>query len=88
MKRCWMLGLLAWIAVPLLFSPAWAQAPFYEGKTITVVLGATGGSLELATRIVTRHIGKYIPGNPTVILQHMTGAAHLEIGRASCRERV
>jgi len=56
---------------------AGAQTPFYEGKTVTVVIGANGGSLETATRIVSRHIGKYIPGNPTVIVQNMPGAAHL-----------
>jgi tripartite-type tricarboxylate transporter receptor subunit TctC len=54
-----------------------AQANFYEGKTIAVVIGATGGSLELAARIVTRHLGKYIPGHPNVVLQSMPGAAHL-----------
>jgi tripartite-type tricarboxylate transporter receptor subunit TctC len=54
-----------------------AQAPFYEGKTITVVIGATGGSLNVGARIVARHLGKHIPGNPTVIVQNMTGAAHL-----------
>lgn len=56
---------------------AFAQAPFYEGKTVAVVIGATGGSLELAARIVTRHLGKYIPGKPNVVLQNMPGAAHL-----------
>jgi tripartite-type tricarboxylate transporter receptor subunit TctC len=54
-----------------------AQAPFYEGKTITVVIGATGGSLNVGARIVARHLGKHIPGNPSVIVQNMTGAAHL-----------
>ena len=54
-----------------------AQTPFYEGKTITVVIGATGGSLNVGARIVARHLGKHIPGNPTVIVQNMTGAAHL-----------
>jgi tripartite-type tricarboxylate transporter receptor subunit TctC len=41
------------------------------------VIGASGGSLEIAARIVARHLGKYLPGNPTVIVQNMTGAAHL-----------
>ncbi len=54
-----------------------AQSNFYEGKTVAVVIGATGGSLELAARIVTRHLGKYIPGKPNVVLQNMPGAAHL-----------
>ena len=44
-------------------TPAWAQAPFYEGKTVTVVIGASGGSLEIAAS--RRHLGKHLPGNPT-----------------------
>jgi len=50
---------------------------FYEGKTVTVVIGASGGSLEIASRILARHLGKHLPGNPNVIVQNMTGAAHL-----------
>lgn len=69
------LALLAAVSL----APLWAgaQTSFYEGKTITAVIGANGGSLETATRIVSRHLGKYIPGNPTVIVQNMPGAAHL-----------
>ena len=78
MKRAWILSLLVtFLLTSLVASPVPAQAPFYEGKTITVVIGATAGSLETATRIVARHLGKYVPGNPTVIVQNMTGAAHL-----------
>ena len=58
-------------------APAWAQGSFYEGKTVSVVIGASGGSLEIAARIVARHLGKHLPGNPNVIVQNMTGAAHL-----------
>jgi tripartite-type tricarboxylate transporter receptor subunit TctC len=58
-------------------SAARAQANFYEGKTISLVIGASGGSLEIAARIVGRHLGKHVPGNPNVIVQNMTGAAHL-----------
>jgi tripartite-type tricarboxylate transporter receptor subunit TctC len=60
-----------------LAAPAWAQGSFYEGKTVTVVIGASGGSLEIASRLVARHLGKHLPGNPNVIVQNMTGAAHL-----------
>lgn len=58
-------------------APALAQGSFYEGKTVTVVIGASGGSLEIAARIAARHLGKQLPGNPNVIVQNMTGAAHL-----------
>ncbi len=78
MKRGWMFGVVAGAVVNALApAPAWAQAPFYQGKTITVVIGATGGSLEIASRIVSRHLGKHIPGNPAVIVQNMPGGAHL-----------
>jgi len=56
---------------------AWGQTNFYEGKTVTVLIGAKSGSLEIAAQIVSHHIGKYLPGKPAVILQHMPGAAHL-----------
>jgi tripartite-type tricarboxylate transporter receptor subunit TctC len=68
---------IAAIAAFAVAAPAWAQGSFYEGKTVTVVIGASGGSLEIASRIVARHLSKHIPGNPNVIVQNMTGAAHL-----------
>jgi tripartite-type tricarboxylate transporter receptor subunit TctC len=69
-----------WFFAPLallLGMPVYAQSSFYEGKTVTVVIGASGGSLEIAARIAARHLGKHLPGNPNVIVQNMTGAAHL-----------
>lgn len=78
MKPRWTLGIAAGMAASaFLGSPAWAQAPYYAGKTVTVVIGAKSGSLEIASRVVARHLGKHIPGNPTVIVQNMPGAAHL-----------
>ena len=65
------------LAVGLFTAPASAQAQFFEGKTVTLVIGASGGSLEIASRIVARHLGKHIPGNPNVVVQNTTGAAHL-----------
>jgi tripartite-type tricarboxylate transporter receptor subunit TctC len=56
---------------------AWGQANFYDGKTITVVIGAKSGSLAVAAQIVAHHLGKYIPGKPAVVVQQMPGAAHL-----------
>lgn len=78
MRRLWIVSILVSLALtPFMTSSAGAQANFYEGKTITVYLGAKSGSLAIAAQIVTHHLGKYIPGKPTVILQHMPGAAHL-----------
>ncbi len=51
---------------------------FYKGKTILFIVGTPpGGGYDTYTRAVARHIGKYIPGNPTPIVQNMTGAGGL-----------
>jgi tripartite-type tricarboxylate transporter receptor subunit TctC len=51
---------------------------FYKGKTIRFVVGfAPGGGYDLSARIVGRHIGKHIPGNPTIVVENMTGAGSL-----------
>lgn len=50
-------------------------ADFYKGKTLTIYVGlSAGGGYDTNARLVGRHIGKYIPGNPTVVAQNMTGA--------------
>ena len=57
--------------------PAQAQsvADFYRGKTVNVLIGVgVGGEYDLQARLVARHIGKHIPGNPLVVPQNMTGA--------------
>jgi tripartite-type tricarboxylate transporter receptor subunit TctC len=55
-----------------------AQADFYKGKTVTVVVGSrVTGTLALAAQIVARHLGQHIPGNPTSILRQLPGGAHL-----------
>ena len=51
---------------------------FYKGKTLTVLIGVSvGGEYDLLGRLVARHIGKHIPGNPNVVPQTMTGAGGL-----------
>jgi tripartite-type tricarboxylate transporter receptor subunit TctC len=72
-------GLLACCLIASLPSPAaHAQADFYKGKTITIVVGTrVGGSIGNTSLIVSRHLGRFIPGNPTVILRQMPGGAHL-----------
>jgi tripartite-type tricarboxylate transporter receptor subunit TctC len=78
MKRIWTSSAVAaGLLVALALSPARAQSDFYKGKTISVVIGAKTGSLALAGQIVAQHLGRYIPGNPTVIFRQMPGGAHL-----------
>lgn len=62
-----------------LASPAHAQAPFFAHKTITISIGYTaGGSYDLYGRLVARHLGKHIPGQPIVVAQNMPGAGSLK----------
>ena len=68
-------ALAGMLVMPL--SPAHAQADFYKGKTVAIVIGAKTGSLAVAAQVVGRHLGKHIPGNPTVINRQMPGGAHL-----------
>ena len=57
--------------------PARAQSP-YEGKTITVVTSTgVGGVYDLTARVIARHMGRYIPGNPTLIVQNMPGGGNV-----------
>lgn len=71
------------ITYALLFLFLWspnlhAQADFYKGKTIRMVLGfSAGGTNDLWARAVARFWGKYIPGNPDVIVQNMPGAGSM-----------
>ena len=54
---------------------AWSQADFYSGKTIRIIVGlSTGGGYDRAARMMARQMGKYIPGNPSIIVQNMPGA--------------
>jgi tripartite-type tricarboxylate transporter receptor subunit TctC len=51
---------------------------FYQGKTITVVIGyPPGGAPDVFGRLVARHIGSYLPGNPSVIARNMPGAGSI-----------
>ena len=54
------------VIVLLAVSAAQAQAPFYQGKTIRIVTGYPAGDVnDLWPRLIARHMGKYIPGNPS-----------------------
>ena len=60
---------------PLNVERVFAQANFYQGKTVRVVVGSTtGGGYDLWARLMAQHIGKHIPGHPTVMVQNMPGA--------------
>jgi tripartite-type tricarboxylate transporter receptor subunit TctC len=53
-------------------------ADFYKGKTVQLVVGyGPGGGYDVYARVLARHIGKYIPGNPHIVVQNMPGAGSL-----------
>jgi tripartite-type tricarboxylate transporter receptor subunit TctC len=59
-------------------SPSQAATPFYEGKTIRIVVATTpGGGFDAYSRTIARHIGRHIPGNPSLIVENMPGAGML-----------
>src|ERR1700680_4415213 len=81
--RVWRTGLLA-AAFGLLArggGPRAAGAAFYAGKTIDFEVGAdVGGGYDIYARTVARHLGRHIPGNPTIVVKNMPGAGS---GRAA-----
>lgn len=72
-----MLGRLVTAVAALLMaaSSAQAQTPYYQGKTLRIVVGFTpGGGNDLFARIFTERLGKHIDGNPNVVVENMPGA--------------
>jgi tripartite-type tricarboxylate transporter receptor subunit TctC len=73
---------IAAASVVLALAPPPAQADavadFYKGKIVSLVVGyGSGGGYDVYGRLVAAHLGKYIPGNPTVVVQNMPGAGSL-----------
>jgi tripartite-type tricarboxylate transporter receptor subunit TctC len=62
-----------------LANAAYSQAPFYQGKTITIVQGtAPGGSSDMLTRAMVSFLQKHIPGNPTIVSEYMPGGGGIK----------
>ena len=71
--------LLVAAAVAALAPPAAAQ-DFFKGRQISIlVAGTAGGGIDIGARILSRHLGKYLPGNPTVVAQLMPGAGGIRM---------
>ena len=73
----------SWIAAPLLafavataFAAPGAAEDFYKGKTLTIIVGTTaGGGYDADARLLGKHIGRHIPGSPTVAISNVPGAS-------------
>jgi tripartite-type tricarboxylate transporter receptor subunit TctC len=78
MRTVFVAGLLtAFISTVAAADPV---ADFYRGKTITILIGVgAGGEYDLQARLVGKYLSRYIPGNPTVVAQNMTGASGLKM---------
>src|SRR5438477_11380988 len=59
-------------------SPVAAQADFYKGKSIDLVISTgVGGGLDANARVVARHLANHIPGAPAIVPKNMPGAGHI-----------
>jgi tripartite-type tricarboxylate transporter receptor subunit TctC len=80
MTRTSISGLLSAVLGAAQLAPAMAQTPaeFYKGKTISVLVGIEQGTgFDLYGRTLAQHLGRHVPGNPTVIVNNMPGASGL-----------
>jgi tripartite-type tricarboxylate transporter receptor subunit TctC len=75
--RAWLIALplLAAVAGPRLAAGADEPRPFYQGKTLQIVVGFdAGGGYDATSRLIGRHIGQYIPGHPLIVVENKPGA--------------
>jgi tripartite-type tricarboxylate transporter receptor subunit TctC len=71
------IAVLAWVFTP----PLAGAAVSFEGKQIRFMIGyPPGGGHDLEARIIARHLGKYLPGKPSIIVQNMPGAGGMIMG--------
>lgn len=68
-----------WLLAAVLAAPSILRADdFYRGKTVRVIVGGSaGGGFDTYSRVMARHMGKQIAGNPAMLVENMTGAGTL-----------
>ena len=83
LRRRWLrasLAAAALLAVAGLSARADPVADFYAGKTLRILVGfGPGGGYDLYARTLARYLGRFIPGEPTVVVQNMPGAGSLKV---------
>jgi tripartite-type tricarboxylate transporter receptor subunit TctC len=78
MKKTIPLIFFTLLAMVLLPATSIAAPSFYEGKTIRIIVGyPAGGGYDAYCRMLARHMGRHIPGNPTLLVDNMVGAGSL-----------
>jgi tripartite-type tricarboxylate transporter receptor subunit TctC len=78
----WLLAVLSIgiLTLPQAASAQDAVADFYRGRTVTLIVGySAGGGYDTYSRILARHLGRHIPGTPTIVVQNMPGAGSLKM---------
>jgi tripartite-type tricarboxylate transporter receptor subunit TctC len=64
------------LVIPTVSARSAHAAEFYQGKSLTLIVGfAPGGGVDTTARLVARHLVRFIPGQPSVVVQNMEGAA-------------
>jgi tripartite-type tricarboxylate transporter receptor subunit TctC len=76
--RKWLALATGAIALGFTGTASVAQDAFYEGKTITILVGYDSGQTDLTARVFARHLEKAVAGNPTVIVKNMAGAGTMK----------
>jgi tripartite-type tricarboxylate transporter receptor subunit TctC len=72
--------ILATILFALAIARAQDPAAFYKGRNVDLYIGySVGGAYDLYARVIARHLGKHIPGNPTIVPKNMEGAGSLRL---------
>src|SRR6266852_9085084 len=70
----------AFALLPAAFAHAQSPAEFYKGRNVDFYIGySVGGAYDLYARVLARHLGRHIPGNPTVLPKNMEGAGSLRL---------
>ena len=78
MRRISSLAAAILLATAVLAAPAAHAEDFYKDKTFRFIVGySPGGGYDTYTRLIARYFGKYVPGNPNMLVQNMTGAGSL-----------
>src|SRR5689334_7753312 len=74
------LAAMAGACAPLFPRPSRAQANFYAGRTLNIIVGSsTGGYYDTAGRAIARHMPRFMPGRPNIVVQNQPGAGGLAI---------
>ncbi|HUI95669.1 MAG TPA: hypothetical protein VLX44_07950 [Xanthobacteraceae bacterium] len=80
MRRVRCAAVMLAAALPAPIACAQSPADFYKGKNVELYVGySVGGAYDLYARTIARHLGKHIPGNPTVIVKNMEGGGSLRL---------